>query len=164
MGLQVRGHSWPSREAAGNGGLINVDWHSLTGKSAEPTVGATFSDAQVLSVVVQIGGDRPASSICGEAPPTTTTTSTGTETTTTTSTGTETTSTGTTTTSTGTTTTTGTGGIGGGVTPGVGAPKTGGSGDGLAANTLLGSGLLLAAGGVLTNEAIRRRRELAARD
>ena len=165
------------RPLPGNDGLIYVDWHSLKGVTAEPKVGDAFSDAQVLSRVVQIGGDRPASSICEVTPTTTeTTTSTGTETTTetTTSTGTETTtetttSTGTETTSKSTSTpsttpTSPTGGAGGGVTPGAAAPNTGGSGGSSPASTLLGSGLLIAAGGVLTNEAFRRRREVAARD
>lgn len=43
------------------------------------------------------------------------------------------------------------------VTPGVGAPDTGGAGD-IPVNGLIGSGLLLAAGGILARDAVLRRR------
>lgn len=48
---------------------------------------------------------------------------------------------------------------GGGVTPGVSAPDTGGAGGTSPANGLIGSGLLLAAAGVLGNDLLKRRRE-----
>src|SRR3954463_14072077 len=55
---------------------ILVDWASLTGKQQAPTVGATFSDGQDKSVVVQIGGSNPGVGACRvSTPPTSTTTS-----------------------------------------------------------------------------------------
>jgi outer membrane biosynthesis protein TonB len=165
---------------------IFVDWASITGKPDAPTVGATFSDGQFKSVVVQIGGEDPGVEACEvETPPTTTTTKPPTETTpppTTTTKPTETTPPPTTTTkptettppptttappttttapptpTTAPPTTTQPGG-GGEVTPGVGAPNTGGGGESSPVNGLVGSGLLLAAAGVLGAEALRRRRE-----
>src|SRR5512139_427435 len=50
---------------------IFVDWHSLTGKSGPPQVGDTFSDAQVKSVVVQVGGSDPGRAACETTTPTT---------------------------------------------------------------------------------------------
>ena len=142
---------------------IYVDWHSLTGKSGPPKVGDTFSDAQVKSVVVQVGGSDPGAAACAGSTTTTTTTTTTTSSTTSS-----------------TTSTTSTSAKahphkpkppakpkakppaqGGGVTPGVTAPQTGGSGeDGTnPANGLIGSGFLLAAAGVLANDLLKRRRE-----
>lgn len=140
---------------------IYVDWHSLTGKSGPPKVGDTFSDAQVKSVVVQVGGSDPGAAACAGSTTTTTTTTTSSTTSSTTST---------------TSTSTKTHphkpkrpakpkakppAQGGGVTPGVTAPQTGGSGeDGTnPANGLIGSGFLLAAAGVLANDLLKRRRE-----
>lgn len=139
---------------------IFVDYASLTTKKTKPTVGDTFQDAHDKSVVVQIGGEDPGVEAClPKTPPTTTPTTTTTKPPTTTTT----TSTSTTTkpgkTTPATSGTTSPGGAGGGVTPGVGAPDTGGSGGTNPANGLIGSGLLLAAAGVLGAEAVRRRRE-----
>jgi hypothetical protein len=50
---------------------------------------------------------------------------------------------------------------GGGVTPGVGAPDTGGAGDSSPLNGLIGAGMLMTAAGILSAEAVRRRRETA---
>ena len=160
---------------------IEVGWQSADkDKDGNVSVGDEFADGQGQSVVVQINGEDPGIEACmdtpttpppgtsstppetSSTPPGTSTTPPGTTTTTTT-----TTPPGTTTTTTGTTppaTTTTTGGAGGGVTPGVGAPDTGGGGDSSPAGTLVGTGLLLAAGGVLTAEALRRRRELTVQD
>lgn len=161
---------------------IFVDWASITGKPDAPTVGATFSDGQFRSVVVQIGGDDPGVEACEpETPPTTTTTKPPTTTTTTTKPPTTTTTTKPPTETTPPPTTEPTKpepseteptktavppaptqpGAGGGVTPGVGAPDTGGEGESGPVNGLVGSGLLLAAAGVLGAEALRRRRESA---
>lgn len=153
---------------------IYVDWHSLTGTTTAPEVGDTFSDAQLKSVVVQIGGSSPGAKACGAVTPVgTTTTSKPTETTP--STTTSTTSKPTKTTHTTTTTPAGGGGGGaggaggaggglGGVTgpvPGVVAPHTGGEGDTSSTNELLGSGLLASGLALAVVEAIRRRRENA---
>jgi hypothetical protein len=117
---------------------IFVDWHSLTGKSGPPKVGDTFSDAQGKSVVVQIGGSSPGRSACEtKTPPTTKPPKT--------------------TPPKKTPPKKAPPALGGGV-PGVGAPKTGGAGDSNPANGLIGSGLLLAAGGILARDAVLRRR------
>ena len=157
---------------------IYVDWHSLTGRTTAPEVGDTFSDAQLKSVVVQIGGSSPGAQACGAVTTegsTTPTTSKPTKTTPTTTT---------------TTTTTtpagggggstggslgggagGAGGVGGGAggvggvtgpVPGVVAPHTGGEGD-TSSNEVLGSGLLASGLALAVVEAIRRRRENATR-
>ena len=132
---------------------IFVDWASLTGKSAAPNVGDTFSDAQDKSVVVQIGGSDPGVAACVASPPPTTTTTPPT-----TSTPPPTTSTHPPTTPPTTHPTTPPSG-GGGVTPGPGAPGTGGSGEPSPVNGIVGSGLLLAAGGLVALDAVRRRRQ-----
>jgi hypothetical protein len=155
---------------------IFVDWASLTGKSSAPHIGDTFSDAQVKSVVVQIGGPDPGIKACVASPPPTTTT-TPPPTTTTTPPPTTTTApptTGTTTTPPPTTgmtstpppTTTSssppptTPSGGGGETPGTGAPGTGGAGGGTSPlNDIVGSGLLLAAAALVTGDVLRRRRQ-----
>jgi len=166
---------------------IYVDWHSLTGRTTAPMVGDTFSDAQLKSVVVQIGGSSPGPDACGAVTPegTTTTskpTKTTPSTTTTTSKPTETTATTTTTTSAGGGGgstggggggmgggAAGAGGVGGGVggvtgpVPGVAAPHTGGEGDTSSTNEFLGSGLLAGGLALAVGEAIRRRRENATR-
>lgn len=151
---------------------IYVDWHSLTGRTTAPEVGDTFSDAQLKSVVVQIGGSSPGAQACGAVTTegsTTPTTSKPTKTTPTTTT---------------TITTTpagggggsmgggagggvggGAGGVGGvtGPVPGVVAPHTGGEGDTSSTNEVLGSGLLASGLALAVVEAIRRRRENATR-
>lgn len=86
----------------------------------------------------------PAANASGTTPPTNTTSSTTTSSTTTSATP-----------ATGSSATTG--GPGSGPTPGPNAPETGGAGDVNPANGLVGSGLLLAAAGVLANETLRRR-------
>ncbi|GAA6525966.1 hypothetical protein [Intrasporangium sp. DVR] len=154
---------------------------------AEPiVVGAPFNDAQGRSVVIGFG--EPGGGQAGEPapecppvlpPPPTETTTPPTETTTpptetttppteTTTPPTETTTppTETTTPPTETTTPPTTPGAGGGVTPGPGAPDTGGgpaggTGDSSPVNGLVGTGLLMGAAGILTAEALRRRRENA---
>jgi hypothetical protein len=125
---------------------IEVDWHSLTGKSGPPKVGDTFSDRHEKSVVVQIGGESPGRTACEpKKPPTTPPKTTPPKTT--------------------------PPKItppkkapparGGGV-PGVGAPDTGGAGDSSPVSGLIGSGLLLAAGGILARDAVLRRRAKSA--
>lgn len=141
---------------------IFVDYASLTSKKTKPYIGETFQDAHLKSVVVQIGGSNPGVAAClPKTPPTTPPTSTPPTTPPTTSKPpktTTTTSTSTTSTSTVQPPATTTPAAGGGV-PGVGAPDTGGAGDTSPVNTLAGSGMLLAAGGILAAEAVRRRRE-----
>lgn len=151
---------------------ILVEAHSL---ESPPVIGAPFQDEQGRSVVIGYG--EPGGGQEGEPepvcppelppPPTETTPPPTTETTpppTTTSTTTTTTTTETTPPTTETTTTTPPTGAGGGVTPGPGAPDTGGgpadpSGDSTPINGLIGTGLLLGAAGIMTAEAVRRRRE-----
>lgn len=170
---------------------IYVDWHSLTGRTTAPMVGDTFSDAQLKSVVVQIGGSSPGTKACGAVTSEGSTTSKPTKTTpatnTTTSKPTETTATTTTTTSAGGGGggmgggmgggtgggmgggAAGAGGVGGGVggvtgpVPGVVAPHTGGAGDTSSTNELLGSSLLAGGLALAVAEAVRRRRENATR-
>jgi hypothetical protein len=56
---------------SGNDGLVWVSANTLKGGTVE--VGASFSDDQGRSFVVQIGGDRPSPTVCpGYVPPTTT--------------------------------------------------------------------------------------------
>lgn len=127
---------------------IEVDWHSLTGKDGPPAVGDAFSDRHEKSVVVQIGGESPGRSACEPETPPTTPEETPTtpdkekpkppekakpkpK------------------------------GAGGGVAPGVGAPDTGGSGESVPANGVIGSGLLLAAVGILGRDLVQHRREEA---
>lgn len=130
---------------------IFVDYASLTSKKTKPYVGETFQDAHFKSVVVQIGGSDPGVEAClPDTPPTEPPTSEPptsepptkppvtkppTKTPHTTPPG---------------------GGAGGGV-PGTGAPDTGGAGESSPVNTLAGSGLLLAAAGILAADARRRR-------
>jgi hypothetical protein len=120
---------------------IYVDWHSLTGKDGPPAVGDTFSDAHVKSVVVQVGGDDPGASAC-ETKKTTPTPPPPTK-------------------KTPPKKTPPKKPAGGGVhvVPGVGAPDTGGSGDSSPAGGIVGSGLLLAAAGILGRDFVLRRRE-----
>ena len=130
---------------------IFVDWASLTGKSDAPHVGDTFSDAHDKSVVVQIGGSNPGKSACvTTTPPTTPPTKPPTTP--------PTTHPPKTTPPTSVTPTTPSGG-GGEVTPGPGAPDTGGAGGTNPLNGIVGSGLLLAAGGLVTADVMRRRRQ-----
>lgn len=161
---------------------------SVSAIDGPPVIGAPFQDGQNRSVVIGYG--EPGGGQEGEPepvcppelppPPTETTPPPTTSTTTSTSTTSTTTSTTTTTTTTTTettppttettppetepTTTTPPTGAGGGVTPGPGAPDTGGgpadpSGDSTPINGLIGTGLLLGAAGIMTAEAVRRRRE-----
>jgi len=149
---------------------IFVDWASLTGRSEAPAVGDTFSDAHDKSVVVQIGGEDPGVGACAVVvPPTTTTTMP--PTTTTTKPPTTTTVPPTTTTKPPTTTSVPPTSVppttphmspppaGGGQTPGAGAPDTGGSGESSPINAAVGSGLLLAAAGLMAGDVARRRRQ-----
>ena len=134
---------------------IFVDYASLTSKKTKPFIGETFQDAQIKSVVVQIGGSDPGVKAClPQTPPTTQPPTTQPPTTTPPTTKPPTSKPPTTKPR----TTTPGGGAGGGV-PGVGAPDTGGAGDSSPLNTLAGSGLLLAAAGILGAESVRRRRE-----
>ena len=158
---------------------------SVNAIDGPPIIGAPFQDAQGRSVVIGYG--EPGGGQEGEPepvcppelppPPTETTTPPTTETTTppttetTTPPSTETTTPPTTETTTGTTPPeqppgTTPPGAGGGVTPGPGAPDTGGgpaggAGDSVPVNGLIGTGLLLGAAGILTSEAVRRRRVVA---
>ena len=143
---------------------IFVDWASLTGRADAPQVGDTFSDGQDKSVVVQIGGSDPGVAACAvSTPPTTTTTkppptkTTNPPTTTTNPPTTTSTPPATTTSTPSTPSTTPSGG--GGQTPGAGAPATGGAGDTNPLNGIVGSGLLLAAGGLVAGDLARRRRQ-----
>lgn len=171
------GKPYESELLKGGKNPIEVGWQSADkDKDGNVSVGDEFADGQGMSVVVQINGDDPGVEACmpPTPPPTNGTTTqpttgtTATHTTGTTTTGTTTSAT-TGTTSPGTTTqppaTTPappatTGGAGGGVTPGVGAPDTGGT-EGVPVSALMGSGFLLAAGAVVAAEALRRRRELS---
>lgn len=137
---------------------IFVDWASLTGREDAPHVGDTFSDAHDKSVVVQIGGSSPGTDACIASPPPTSPPPTTPP----------------------TTPTNGGGGGGngdggngdngdgdnggggnggGGLVPGVGAPDTGGVGNASPVNTLVGSGLLLAAAGLVVGDVRSRRRQ-----
>ncbi len=160
---------------------INVAWQSTNGEG--PTIGATFNDAQGLSVVVAIGGKDalPAGFTCPTTskPTTPTTPPKPTKTTkppkptktttppkptkTTKPTPTKTTKPSTTPAGTPTTQPPA-GGAGGGTTPGVGAPATGGAGEGSPINGLIGSGLLLGAAGLLTRETVKRRNAARTQD
>jgi hypothetical protein len=138
------------------GNPISVNWHAADRgpKDGKTYLGETFADAHDWSVVVQLGGSDPGIAACKTTPPPSSSTPPGTS-----STPPGTTTTPPATTSTPVTTTT-TGGAGGGVTPGVGAPDTGGTSGGTSpVGGIIGGGLLLAAGGVLAGEALRRRRE-----
>ncbi len=152
---------------------------SVNAIDGPPVIGAPFKDGQYRSVVIGYG--EPGGGQEGEPepvcppelppPPTETTTPPTTETTTPPTT--ETTTPPTTETTTGTTPPeqppgTTPPGAGGGVTPGPGAPDTGGgpagdAGDSVPVNGLIGTGLLLGAAGILTSEAVRRRRVVADR-
>ena len=153
---------------------------SVNAIDGPPVIGAPFMDGQNRSVVIAYG--EPGGGQEGEPepvcppelppPPTETTTPPTTETTTPPTT--ETTTPPETETTTGTTPpeqppgTTPPGGAGGGVTPGPGAPDTGGgpagdAGGSVPVNGLIGTGLLLGAAGILTSEAVRRRRVVADR-
>lgn len=133
---------------------IFVDWASLTGKQDAPHIGDTFSDGHFKSVVVQIGGNNPGVGACKVTtnPPTTNPPKTNPPTTN----------------PPGTnppkTNPPGGGGGGNGTPPAPDAPNTGGAGEGstdvVSLNTLVGSGLLLAAAGVIGADALRRRRVL----
>jgi hypothetical protein len=149
------GKPFASERLKGGKNPIEVGWQSADkDKDGKVNIGDEFADGQGQSVVVQINGEDPGVEACMAAPPPTTTTGTTTSPGTTT-----TTTTPATTTSTPVTTTT-TGGAGGGVAPGVGAPDTGGTSGGTGpVGGIIGGGLLLAAGGVLAGEAVRRRRE-----
>lgn len=142
---------------------IFVDYASLTSKKTEPFVGEEFQDAHILSVVVQIGGSNPGVEACKpKTPPTEPTKPTEpTEPTKPTepTEPTKPTKSEPPKTETPVSPAPTQPGGGGGVTPGVGAPDTGGEGESSPANGLIGSGLLLAAAGVLGAEALRRRRE-----
>jgi hypothetical protein len=135
---------------------IFVDWASLTGRSEAPQVGDTFSDAQDKSVVVQIGGSDPGVGACVVSTPPTTTNPPTTKPPTTTP---PTTTPPQTSTPPSTPATTTPGGKGGGETPGAGAPATGGAGDTNPFNGIAGSGLLLAAAGLVAADVTRRRRQ-----
>lgn len=154
------GKPFASELLKGGKNPIEVGWKSADkDKNGEVSVGDEFADAQGQSVVVQINGEDPGVAACMATPPATTTPGTKTSPGTTTPPGTATTNPATTTSTPVTTTTTG--GAGGGVAPGVGAPDTGGTSGGTSpVGGIIGGGLLLAAGGVLAGEAVRRRREL----
>jgi uncharacterized membrane protein YgcG len=149
---------------------IFVDWASLTGREDAPHVGDTFSDAHDKSVVVQIGGSSPGTGACIVSTPPTTPPTTAPTTPPTTPPP--------------TTPSDGGGGGGGGnggggggnggggggggsgggggnggLVPGVGAPDTGGAGGTSPVNGLVGSGLLLAAAGLLAGDVRSRRRQ-----
>jgi hypothetical protein len=149
-----------NRERLQTGGNpIWVNWHAADRgpKDGKTYLGETFADAHDWSVVIQLGGSDPGIDACKTtAPPSSSTTTTkppkttppATETTKPPKTSTP-------------VTTPTTGGGGGGVAPGVGAPDTGGTSGGTSpVGGLVGGGLLLAAGGVLVGEALRRRRAL----
>jgi hypothetical protein len=136
---------------------IFVDWASLTGKDTAPHVGDTFSDGQDKSVVVQIGGSDPGIAACAVSTPPT---STPPPTSSTPPTSPPPTSPPPRTTPPSATPPTTPGGGGGGVTPGPGAPGTGGAGDMSPVNGLIGSGLLLAGAGLVAGDLLRRRRQV----
>jgi hypothetical protein len=118
---------------------IFVDWASLSGKQSAPHLGDWFSDAHFKSVVVQIGGSNPGVGACKVSTPPTTPPTTPKNPP--------------------KSNPPGGGGSGGGTgTPGSSAPHTGGAGDTVPINGLIGSGLLLAAAGIVGADALRRRR------